>query len=163
MFGLTTQAFAQVETEKLSEIEITGLNDSYLEAVNKNEPSIHIREYHKRVADFKFFKKNPYDNYTNYEYTLNYQFTFYLPNGRIYAIYDNEGVLVETFEQFNTISLPIDVREAIRLKYPDWTQEETYCYINYDSEKGAKKKYKLLLSKNGKKTRVRLNPDGDIL
>jgi len=52
MFGLTIQAFAQTEREKLSEIEILGVNYKYLDALGTSEVATPVKILEKKIAAF---------------------------------------------------------------------------------------------------------------
>jgi hypothetical protein len=156
--GLTIQTFAQVRPEVLPEIEVLGINYKYISAINENEPSILIKELHKKGGKFDLTNSDTFSDAYN-----DYYYTFKIPEGKILASYDSKGLFIKTVERFKNIRLPIEVRKTIMMEYPDWNLDENFYYINYHPKKGVNKKYKLILSKNGERKRVLINADGNFL
>lgn len=157
LMGLATPVFAQVE-EVLPEVEVLGLHFKYLDAINDTDEPMVIKDLHKYVGDFDILESDVYD----YKYDA-YTFTFKIPQGKILASYDDEGNLMWTVEKFKNVKVPTDVAKMVASKYPGWHFEKTFYTIKYTEKFGANKKYKVIISKDGKKKRLTLDPNEGIL
>lgn len=157
LMGFTTTLFAQVE-EVLPEVEVLGLHFKYIDAINDTDEPTVIKDLHKYVGNFDVLESDVYD----FEYDT-YSFTFKIPQGKILAGYDAEGNLLWTVEKFKDIKVPNDIARMVAVEYPGWTFDKTFYTIKYTEKYGATKKYKVILSKNGKKKRVTLDPNEGIL
>ena len=98
LFGLALGGYAQVKTEKLTEVKILGMNYAYLSKLNKDEPSQRVKELHKKVAAYDLFNNGTY----NPEYDQHF-ISFFIPEGYIHAQYDNNKELLSTIEKFKDI------------------------------------------------------------
>lgn len=159
LLGLTTQVFAQIKTETLSEVEVKGVNYMYISKIgNISEEANPVQKLHIKVASFDVLADNLYlDQYETYYYS------FYIPEGYILALYDKEGVLLRTAEKFKNIQIPRNVTEAIMTEHPGWDIVSDIYYVSYHHVNGITKKYKVKLSKDGKFKRIKIDADGDFL
>ena len=112
----------------------------------------------KKVGNYDLTNSDIFSDVYN-----NYYYTFKIPEGQILASYDVEGILIRTVEKFKNVRLPVEVRKTVMLDYPDWNLDDNFYSILYHHEKGVKKKYKLILSKDGKRKSVLINADADFL
>lgn len=158
VLGLTIQTFAQVKTEKLSEIEILGVNYKYLDAVGASEAAVPVKILEKKAASFDLKNSEFYvDEDTDY-----YVF-FSIPQGKILAVYDGEGEIVRTTERFKDIQLPLSVSNAIVGKYPGWKIYGDIYLVTYNRKGRLNKTYKLFLEKDGKRKRVKTDEKGKFI
>jgi hypothetical protein len=158
VFGLTIQAFAQTETEKLSEVEILGVNYKYLNDVGDSEVATPVKILENKVANFDLINAEFYINET-----LDYNVYFKIPEGKISAIYNGEGEILRASERFKDISLPLPVANAVGDNYPEWRISGDIYLVTYRRNKGANKMYKLLLEKDGNKKRVKTDENGKFI
>jgi len=158
VFGLTIQTFAQIKTEKLTEVEILGVNYKYLNAIGNSEAAIPVKVLEKKVATFDLKNADFYEDETQ-----DYDVYFKIPKGSILAVYDGEGEILRTSERFKDISLPLPVSNAIVGKYPGWRISGDIYLVTYRKNKGAKKMYKLFLEKDGKRKRVKTDENGEFI
>jgi len=160
IFGLTTQAFAQIiKTEKLSEVTVYATNYKYLNNVNTQEvASIPVELLERKVAAFDVTSSDFYQD----DYDL-YNITFFIPEGKILAAYDKDGKLLRTAEKFKGINLPMQVKEAVLDRFPEWTITKDVYLVNYHHNKGVSKKYKLKLENGDKTLRVKMDETGKFL
>lgn len=158
LLGFTTQIFGQVE-ETLPEVEVLGFHFKYINALGDemDAPAV-VKQLHKHVGNYDIMESDVFDMTMD-----NYEFTFEIPQGRILAGYDKDGNLLWTVEKFTDIKLPNNIIKTVALDYPGWTFDKTFYTIRYNENSGATKKYKVLISKDGKKKRINLSPEGDVL
>ena len=158
LLGFSTQVFGQVE-ETLPEVEVLGFHFKYIDAMGDeiDAPAV-VKKLHEHVGNFDILESDVYDLEMD-----NYQFTFEIPQGRILAGYDKEGELLWTVERFKDVKPPYNVLKKVALEYPGWAFDKTFYTIRYNEDSGATKKYKVIISKDGKKKRITLNPEGNIL
>jgi hypothetical protein len=76
--------------------------------------------------------------------------SFFLPDGYVHAVYDNNGKLIRTAERYKNISLPAVVRHAVAKRYPNWGITKDVYQVKYEDEKGARTIYKLSLQNENK-------------
>jgi len=158
LFGLTIQSYAQTEIEKLSEIEILGVNYKYLNDVGDSEVATPVKILEKKVANFDLKNASFYE-----DETLEYSVYFLIPKGKILAVYDGEGEILRTSERFKDVSLPLEVANAVVDKYPGWRISGDIYLVTYRRNKGASKMYKLLLEKGNEKKRVKTDDQGTFI
>lgn len=158
LFGLTIQAFAQNETENLSEIEILGVNYKYLNDVGDSEVATPVKILEKKVANYDLKNASFYE-----DETLEYRVYFFIPEGKILAVYDGEGEILRTSERFKDVSLPLVVANAVVDEYPGWRISGDIYLVTYRKNKGASKMYKLFLEKGDEKIRVNTDDHGTFL
>ena len=158
MFGLTIQAFAQTEREKLSEIEILGVNYKYLDALGTSEVATPVKILEKKIAAFDLKNATFYEDEEQ-----DYNVYFAIPEGKILAVYDGEGEIMRTSEKFKDISLPLPVANAVVDKYPGWRISGDIYLVTYRRNKGATKIYKLFLEKGEEHKRVKTDENGKFI
>ena len=95
--GLNTQLSAQIiKTEELSEVIVMAMNYKYLNDVKTGEvASIPVEMLERKVAAFDVKNSDFYQD----DYDL-YNITFFIPEGKILAAYDQEGKLIRTAEKY---------------------------------------------------------------
>ena len=158
VFGLTIQTFAQIEIEKLSEVEILGVNYKYLNNVGDSEVATPVKILEKKVANFDLKNADFYEDETK-----DYDVYFHIPKGKILAVYDGEGEILRTSERFKDISLPLPVANAILDEYPGWRISGDIYLVTYHRNRGATKTYKLFLEKGNEKKRVKTDGNGKFI
>lgn len=158
VFGLTIQTFAQTETEKLSEVEILGVNYKYLNDVGDSEVAIPIKILENKVANFDLKNAEFYEDESQ-----DYKVYFKIPEGKILAVYNSEGEVLRTTERFENIRLPLSVANAVIEKYPGWNITGDIYLVNYRNKRGAIKTYKLFLQKGDEKKRVKTDDQGKFI
>jgi hypothetical protein len=157
--GLTTQAFTQItKVEKLSEVVLRPANYKYLNATDNRTAAIPVKMLERKVAAYDVTEQEYYQD--DYDF---YTVSFFIPDGKIVAVYDDKGELMRTIEKFKDIKLPNSVQAALYDRFPNWKVVDDVYRVTYSEKKGAKKTYKLKL-KNGDKTmRVKMAETGEFL
>ena len=157
IFSLTFEMYSQIT--KLPEVVITAVNYKYLNAVDNEETSMNVEMLEEKVAMYDLKNSELYND----EYDT-FMVSFYIPEGKIVAAYDKDGVVIRTIEKFENTKLPISVTKAISKRFPNWTIAKDVYYVNYNSASDkANKRYKVKLENNGEIVRVKLDPEGKFL
>lgn len=156
--GLTSLSFAQEEGKLLSEVEVYATNYDYLKSVKSNSihPAISLLERKAAKFDVKSLNLEE-DRY------LTYKVLFFIPKGKISALYDNDNNIIRTIEKFSDVNLPIPVVKSVLKTYPDWNIESDMFLVNYHCKKGIKKIYKITLQKNDKSIKIKSDENGNIM
>jgi hypothetical protein len=92
-----------------------------------------------------------------------YTVSFYIPDGKIVAVYDADGKVVRTIEHFKDVALPVAVRNALVTRFPNWELTGDTYRINYKDSDGAKRNYKIKIRYGEKTMRVKMTEDGEFL
>jgi len=161
IFGFAIQSFAQIKTEKLSEVVISATNYKYLNKVGLTNASISVELLQSKVASFDLKDSEYYSD----EYDL-YEISFYIPDGHILAAYDKNGNIIRTIERFKDIALPRVVIESVAKQYPNWIfKKDVYLVSYYDNNEGGKitKKYKITLENSDKRIKIKVDENGIFL
>ena len=159
VLGLASPLFSQVvKTEELSEVVVMAVNYKYLNQVDNTEAAIPVKMLERKAAAYDVTTKDYYQD--DYDF---YTVSFYIPDGKIVAVYDTDGKIIRTIEKFNDVSLPDAVKKAVLKRYPNWTIVSDVYRVSYADKKGAKKTYKLKLKNEDKVLRIKMNEDGEFL
>jgi len=156
IFATSLQVFGQIV---LPEITVTASNYKYLNAVNPEEMAQPVNMLERYAATFDVkeaeFYEEDYDKYF---------VSFFIPEGKILAAYDNNGILLHTAEKYKDIAVPAHIREAVANKYPKWTiAKDVYLVSYYQNKDVTKKIYKLLLKNGDKRIRIKISDDKEFL
>jgi hypothetical protein len=159
VLGLTTQIYAQVINDgQLPEIMVHAVNYKYLNSVNSDDLDLAVKKLELEVANFDYKNSEMYhDDYGAYS------ISFYIPNGKIVAAYDNDGRIVKTIERYSDVAPPKSVRKTVTKHYPGWTITDDIYKVSYHQDKGITQTYKLLLKNGKEKVRIMTDANGKIL
>jgi hypothetical protein len=156
MWGAVIQGLAQ---EVLPEITVTA-RYKYLNAVSPEETAqpVNMLEQYAAAYDVKgaTFYEDEYDHYF---------VSFYIPQGKILAVYNKEGNLLRTIENYNNAALPNHILKTVSREYPGWAISKGVYLVTY-RENGSdqtKKVYKLVLEKGDMRKKVKINEKGEFL
>ncbi|MCE2613797.1 nicotinate-nucleotide adenylyltransferase [Flavobacteriaceae bacterium D16] len=159
VLGLASPLFSQVvKTEELSEVVVMAVNYKYLNQVDNTEAAIPVKMLERKAAAYDVTTQDYYQD--DFEF---YTVSFFIPDGKLVAVYDADGKIIRTIEKFNNVSLPDAVKKAVLKRYPNWTIVKDVYRVSYAETKGAKKTYKLKLKNGDKVLRVKMNEDGEFL
>lgn len=159
VLGLASQIFAQVtKVEELSEVVVTAVNYKYLNAVDNSEAAIPVQMLERKAAAFDVQEQDYYMD--DYDY---YTVSFFIPEGKIVAVYDPDGKIMRTIERFEDVKLPEAVSKAIAERFPGWEVSKDLYRVNYSESKGANKSYKIKLTNDDKTLRVKITDTGEFL
>lgn len=159
MFSLSMseQLFAQ---EMLKEVTVTATNYKYLSAVNPAEAAqpVDMLQHYAAAYDVKEaeFYEDVYDSYF---------VSFFIPNGKILAVYDKNGNLIRTAERYKNSTLPTNIRNAVAKKFPNWAIADGVYLVKYYQKQDVvtKKIYKLVLLNGDKRIKVKINDKAEFL
>ncbi len=159
VIGLTSQVYSQiVPVEELSEVVVTAVNYKYLNQTDNKVAAIPVQMLQRKVAAYDVTTKDYYQD--DYDF---YTVQFYIPDGKIVAVYTPEGEIIRTIEKFNDIKLPDAVSKALLERFPNWDVVSDVYRVSYSEKKGAKKDYKLQLQNGDKTMKVKMSEDGEFL
>jgi hypothetical protein len=156
MSGAILQALAQ---QVLPEITVTA-RYKYLNAVSPEETAqpVNMLEQYAAAYDVKgaTFYEDEFDHYF---------VSFYIPQGKILAVYSKEGNLLRTVENYNNAALPNHILQSVAREYPDWAISKGVYLVTYRENGGGltKKVYKLVLEKGDMRKKVKINEKGEFL
>lgn len=157
--GFIGQGFAQdPEVIALSEVIITPVNYKYLNQADSKDAAIPVKMLQRKVATFDVQEQ---DYYTD-EYDF-YTVSFFIPDGKIVAVYSPDGDIMRTIEKFNDVALPEAVGKAIYERFPNWEVVSDFYKVTYNNKKGANKTYKVKLQNGDKSMKLKLTEDGKFL
>ena len=159
VFGITGHVFAQDPVEKLSEVIIVAKNYKYLNKIDNSEAAIPVKMLERKVASYDIKSSEYYDDEHDY-----YTISFFIPDGKIVAVYDKDGKILQTIEKFKNVALPKTVATAIAKRFPNWTVAKDVYLLNFSDKTGnAKKRYKITLENGNKRLKVKTDADGNFL
>ena len=156
--GLTTVGFAQEKTIALEEVEVLGVNYKYLDALGDGFVAQPVKLLEQKVASFDLKSLDGYEDEEQ-----DYYVYFNIPQGKILAVYDKEGIITRTSEKFKDIRLPLAVSNAIVGKYPGWKIAGDIYRVTYIRDGKINKTYKLFIEKEGKHARVKTDENGNFI
>lgn len=142
----------------LPEVTVTARNYKYLRAANTKNAPTPVNLLERKAAAFDVTKSEYYDD--DYD---TYSITFFLPEGYVLGVYDQDGKLLRTAEKFKNITLPAAVRDAVATRYPKWGISRDLYLVTYKDEGGARMVYKLVLENGKKRLKVKTNEKGEFL
>lgn len=156
LLGLTIQAYAQITV--LPEVSITA-NYKYLNAFNSEDMPEGVKVLREEVAFYDLKHSEIFlDEYDTYFVS------FFIPEGKILAAYDKDGILLRTIEKFKDVKLPKDVRNSVLNKYPGWTITKDIYKVSYHHEKGVtKEQFEIKLKNDDKTIRTKVDIDGNFM
>lgn len=157
IIGFNIHTFAQ-QTLPEVEVKVTATNYKYLKSIKDTTAAEPVNLLQMRAASYDVKKSQFYED----EYD-NYFISFYIPEGEILAVYDQNGKLLRTAEKYKNITIPKVVRNAVVERFPNWAIAETVYLVRYSDAEGGKLVYKLVLENGDKRLKVSANEKGEIL
>lgn len=159
VIGFASQAFCQdPEPIELSEVIVKPVNYRYLDQVDSRLAAVPVKMLERKVASFDIKEQDYYQDDFDY-----YTVSFFIPEGKIVAVYDQEGNVLRTIEKFKDIKLPGAVMDAIADRFPKWKVVSDVYRVKYNDNSGAKQTYKLRLENRDKSMKVKINENGEFL
>ncbi len=156
---LTSNLWAQdPKTEELSEVVVTAVNYKYLSSIDSKVTPTPVKLLERKVASYEIKKEDIFED----EYPF-YTVSFYIPEGKIVAVYDEEGKILRTIERFKNLDLPEVVLQSLEKKYPGWKIVDDVYLIDYNHQKGVNRTFKIKLKKRKKTLKVKLDEKGNYL
>jgi hypothetical protein len=151
-------SFAQ-EVQTLPEVLVTSpVNYKYLKSTGDKNAGEPVKMLQKMAATYNVKNADFYED----EYD-NYFVSFYIPDGEILAVYDQNGKIIRTAERYKNVALPKDVRESVTKRFPNWGIPKDVYLVTYTTEQGANKGYKIVLENGDKRLRIKTNEKGEFL
>ncbi|MDC6350404.1 nicotinate-nucleotide adenylyltransferase [Zeaxanthinibacter sp. PT1] len=158
-FGLASHSYAQIiQTEQLKEVVVEAMNYKYLNQLDNSEAAIPVQMLERKVAAYDVTQQSFYEDDFDF-----YTVSFYIPEGKIVAVYNPQGQVTRTIERFNDVALPRAIQESLYKRFPNWQVANDTYKVNYHETKGVKKSYKIKLVNGDKTMRVKMTEDGQFL
>jgi hypothetical protein len=159
VIGFASQAFGQdPEPIELSEVIVKPVNYKYLNQVDSRLAAVPVKMLERKVASYDVTDQDFYQDDFDY-----YTVSFFIPEGKIVAVYDQEGNILRTIEKFKDIKLPTAVMESLAERFPNWQVVSDVYMVKYSDSKGAKQSYKLKLENGDKTMRVKIDENGEFM
>ena len=160
VLGLTSPFYAQVlDDQMLPEVEVRAMNYKYLNSIDNAEAPVPVRLLEQKVANHHLKNSDIYQD----EYDT-YHVSFFIPEGRIVAVYDKDGKIVRTIEKFVNIKPPKDVTKSVAKRFPGWQIYKDTYVVSYHEKKGlTKKQYKLILENGTERIKVKTDEKGKFI
>lgn len=148
----------EVQTEELSEVVVMPVNYKYLDRVNNKEAAIPVKLLEQEAASYDLLAEGYFTDEYNY-----YTVTFYIPEGKLVAVYNPEGRIIRTIERFKNVNVPTAVRNSLNKRFPNWEVVKDIYLVSYNEKLGSNKTYKFKLRNGDKVIRVKMDENGDTL
>jgi hypothetical protein len=155
--GFAAHSIAQDE-KTLPEVKVIANTYKYLRAVDNKDMPPPVKLLERKAAEFDIKNSEYYD-----DDNVTYYVSFYLPEGFVLAVYDQDGKLLRTAERYKNIALPPAITKAVGKRYPNWSISKDVYLVTYEDASGAKRDYKLILQNGSKRIRAKLNEEGTFL
>jgi hypothetical protein len=158
IIGLSTNIYAQ-DPIKLSEVVIVARNYKYLNKIDNTEAAIPVKMLERKVAAYDIKSSDYYDD--EYDY---YTVSFFIPEGKIVAVYNKDGKIIQTIEKFTDVKLPTAVAKAVTKRFPQWKIAKDVYLVNFsDHKESAKKRYKITLENGDQRLKIKTDAEGNFL
>ncbi|MEZ2414098.1 hypothetical protein ACA086_03985 [Muriicola sp. E247] len=154
LLSIVSAGFAQEEKEaiELKGVTVSPLNLEYENTVvDKNMPPS-VQNLERKAARFDITELDIY----NGQFEA-YEVFFEQNNGSIIATYDSEGKILQSYERFKDITLPVAVREHIYKSHPGWKIHKDIYIVSYYDDRDVSKVAKVQLVKDGLKKNLKLD------
>ncbi|WP_053992941.1 hypothetical protein [Mangrovimonas sp. TPBH4] len=157
--GLASQVQAQFEEGvhgiHLKPVEITTINLNYANKVIDNNAATGIINLQKEVATFDLKASEWYD-----EESLVFPLKFEYRHGKIFATFNEDGIILRSIEKFKDIALPFAVRSNIKKLYPNWSLKKTSYEVSYHLEEDVERIYYVQIVRDKQKKIISLDTSG---
>ena len=161
--GLTSLCFSQSSMNGIEEVQLEGVvvsapNYSYLMNVLEVNTSPRVKQLELEAAKYDIRDAKNY--HPSFE-TI--QVVFTQTNGKIIAVYDNDGQIVKSYEKFKNVILPREVLSNIFMDHEGWQLNKDTYQVTYNRGEDVKKIYKVQLSKGDLKKNLTIDSDGNLI
>lgn len=146
--------FAQENEQaiELKGVTVSPLNLDYVyTVVDKNMPPS-VQKLERKAAQFDVTELDIY----NGQFEA-YEVFFEQNNGSIIATYDSEGKILQSYERFKNITLPLAIREHIYKGHPGWKINKDIYIVSYYDNRDVSKVAKVQLIKDGLKKNLKVD------
>ncbi len=142
----------------LSEVVIRGTNYQYLNATNYTEAIVPVYILEREAARFSVAGRDIFvDEYGTFSVA------FHIPEGKVVAVYNEDGKILKTIERYVNPNLPSPVVYALHEQFPDWEIVHDVYHVQYAEDYGAEKFFMVNLKKDGKFMKVKVDKVGTFM
>lgn len=124
-------------------------NSDYLKTMTALDISKKILNLQDLVANYDIKKHQVYNPKSKTTYTVKFKES----KNVLSAVYDKNGKLLSSKEQYQDIKLPYSLSSEIIKTNPGWSFKEVYCSIKYIQNAYTNLTYRVILN-NGRKTKT---------
>jgi len=114
-----------------------------------NQMSKRITNFQNEVANYDITKASIYSANAPTTYTV----VFKEANNSIKNIYDQNGNVIESHQEFSAIKLPYAISSKLAKAHPGWAINDVDCIIHYETKEATSITYKVKL-KNDNQTKT---------
>ncbi|MDX1544067.1 MAG: hypothetical protein R3214_08990 [Christiangramia sp.] len=154
------QKITELEEAKVGfaplDVEVTENGDSFTYTVNEAYAGQFVKDpiaFMKANFDIKNFISAHEDR--NYD---SFNLTFKSGQGFLKADFDKEGKLIRTFQKFQNIVLPLDVRRELYMANKGWNMTENRYIASGRGELLEKELYKIKIENGSRSKNIKLDP-----
>ncbi len=155
--GYSQELDNDMEEVVLREVVVRPLNMMYFAAVKQNTKSERVLTLERQAAFYNIENSPKFSPGADLEYKVRFEQL----DGRILAIFDNDGIILKTFEHYEDIIVPDEVVNYLYREYPDWTVDGNTYVVNYTRNRDAKKIFSIDIIKQKKKKNIKLDHMGN--
>lgn len=155
--GYSQELDKEMEEVVLKEVVVKPFNRTYFATVKQNTKSGRVLVLERKAAYYNIEHSPKFAPGADLEYRVHFEQL----DGRILAIFDSVGKILNTFEQYEDIVVPDEVVNYLYREYPDWTVDGNTYVVNYTHNKAAKKIFNIDISKEEKRKRIKLDHMGN--
>ncbi|WP_123812080.1 hypothetical protein [Mangrovimonas sp. DI 80] len=157
--GLASQTYGQFDVGlhgiHLAPVEIKTINLNYAKKVIDRNAAIGIINLQKEVANFNLIASELYD-----EESKVFPLKFEYRHGKIFATFNQDGIILKSFEKFKDIALPSVVLNTVKKLYPNWSLRKTSYEVSYQLEEDVERIYYVQIVKDKQKKIISLDTSG---
>ncbi|WMI69393.1 hypothetical protein [Mangrovimonas sp. YM274] len=161
-FGFANHMNAQFDVGlhgiHLEPVEIKIINLDYAKKVIDKNAALGVVNLQKEVANFDLIASELYDEERNI-----FPLKFEYKHGKIYATFNEDGIILRSFEKFKNIALPFAVRRTVKELYPNWSLRKTSYEVTYYLDEDVERTYYVQIIKEKQKKVLRLDTSGRLL
>ncbi|MBM1105978.1 hypothetical protein JQC67_07515 [Aurantibacter crassamenti] len=151
--------FSSLEQKiKLENVISSTLNSTYLNKMQVGTVSPTVLNLQNTVALFNLSKSSIFKGSGK-----TYRVNFRKSNGKISAIYDGQGKILESYGRFTNVIFPIPVRNTIFNQYPGWYVLGSVYNVFYTQGNDVRKVYKIQIGNGVRKKNLKINQEGNLL
>jgi len=159
VLGFTSLGFSQTTKEiVLSDIDVTPINLTYLNEVQDKNTPLRAKKLENKAARFDITELPIFNKAFEA-----YEVAFHQTKGKIIATYDSNGRILSSFEKFDNITLPANVRDALLTAYPGWAIHKDMYLVSYYHNKEVKKTYKVQIRKDNLRRNLKMDIEGNFM
>lgn len=159
IFGLAFQFHSFAQVVDLPEVEVLARNYKYLDDVSKPGVAKSVEHLQRVAMEYDVRDSEYYEDEHD-----RYFISFFIPEGKVLAAYDDKGNILRTVERYRNVAVPRVVSDAIARNYKGWKMAKNQYRVNYHDQTGVtRNEYRILLEKGNRRMRIKTDEDGNVI